>query len=40
MNYSKFHIAPVQGPTQELEVHDYTDIQGCGKHVTKHQVYD
>ena len=40
MNYSKFHIAEVQGPCPELEVHDYTDIRGCSKHVTKHHVYD
>jgi len=36
MNYEKFHVADIQGPTPEPEFHDYTDIEGCNKHVDKH----
>ena len=35
MNYEKYHVADVQGPVPEFEKYDYTDIEGCGKHIWK-----
>ena len=35
LNYQDYHVADVQGPCFDKEVHDYTDSIGCNKHVSK-----